>query len=186
MFEVDRGLAKSTLAGMPLDGAIGRFAAWWLSRIGEDGRPVTGTPLGEDLAASTLVLVGSQQSVFCRRSGDRINRALGMDLTGWDLIAVMPPEDRPERLSRMNTVMLGGLLFSYRSVVSADGTKYFLPELTVPCPDAPAGEGGVGIAFIDFAALHPEARVVVGRGALDVADDALVVDLRHEGVRSAA
>src|SRR5579871_875228 len=139
MFKIDRDLAVREIADLPLSQGSRRFTNWWLSQIAADGCPVSienAKRIPGDLAVSTLTgEVRPWATVLCRSSGEVINRALGINLTGRDMLAFVPPSQRKERLARNAKVAAGGILFTYRRLTAQDGTSLQVQELIVPCPD---------------------------------------------------
>jgi hypothetical protein len=194
LFQIDRVFAEKSLARLPLNDRTRRFADWWLSRIAADGRPLTlgsGTALPADLAASTMLFeVWPWSSVICRASGDDINRVIGFDVTGRDVLGLVPQSRKPERLSRFQKVVAGGLRISRRAVVTADGARYSLQEILAPHPDrsiAPVEpDAMMAIAFVDASDLPPDKHVLISRRAADIPTDSTFVDLRPEAVRLCA
>jgi hypothetical protein len=186
MFEVDRILAERTLAELPLTAATRRFADWWLSQIGEDGRPVpsaVATPLPDDLAAEVIVCeVRPWSTVLCRMAGEKITRAVGANLAGRDLLAFAVPAHRAIRLKRNVDALQGILLLGYRALTTTGGTELRMQELHVPHPDRvalPVERGaGMTMTYRDTGVLIENMQVLVSRGALDVLNEPLSIDLR--------
>ena len=186
MFEIDRDLAEQALDDLPLTDGSRRFAAWWLAQIGPDGLPVPGEraqSIPGDLAASTLTCeVWPWSTVYCRLSGDVIDKVLGVRLAGRDMLALAAPAHRATRLSRYVKVSDGGVLFAHRMLITGDGAKLRVQELLLPHPDrrvTPSEAAGIMcIGFFDTAPHDINQHVLVSRGALDILDEPLFIDLR--------
>jgi len=194
MFKIDRDLARHELDALPLSEGSRRFASWWLSQIAADGSPLQiekAKPVPGDLAASTLICeVRAWGTVLCRSSGDVINRALGLDLAGRDMLALVSPAQRAARFSRYGSVGAGGVLFAYRSVTAADGTKFRIQELLLPCPDrrvAMIDKGAaLTIGYLDSTQLASGTRLLISQGALNLADEPKFIDFRPSPLMAAS
>ena len=190
MVRIDRDLAERTLASLPLSSGPRTFADWWLSQIGIDGEPLPLEgiePLRAEIALYALTFeVRHWSTILCRSCGANFISALQIDLTGRDMLALVSPAHRQTRLTRFVRVAQGGLQFSYREVVTADGMKHQLQELLVPHPDSRVSPleptASMVVAYIDASAAFLGKHVLVSRGALEVSDEPQFVDLRPKSM----
>jgi hypothetical protein len=188
MFKVDPYLAGHEFAALPLTQGSKRFVSWWMSQIAADGSPLPkedARPIPGDLAPSTLVCeVRPWATVLCRSCGDLISRALGISLAGRDMLALVPPAQRAERLARFVRVSAGSVLVAYRTLSTPDGTKLRVQELMLPFPDrktAPLEQGAsLTVSYFDSTGLASDTRTLISQGALNVADEPVLLDLRAD------
>ena len=75
------------------------------------------------------------ERVFVRLSGSAVNAAVGMDLTGKDLLALTPEDKRGERLERNSNSARGNAGWCIRSGTHADGTAWRGEEIYLPFRD---------------------------------------------------
>ncbi len=116
-----------------------RIADYWLSLWEGNELPLRARfePLHvRDLLPGVMVMeVKPGERVRVRLSGSAINAAVGMDLTGKDLLELTPDQDRRTRLERNSQSALGNAGWSLRRGTSPDGATWSAEEVYLPFRD---------------------------------------------------
>ena len=106
-----------------------------------------------------------------------------------DMLALVSPAQRTERLNRYARVSAGGLLFAYRTVTASDGTNLRVQELMLPSPDrriAPLEKSAaLTLSYLDATGVQSGTRILISQGALNIADEPVLIDLRANAPMSA-
>ncbi|MGH6873191.1 MAG: PAS domain-containing protein [Rhizomicrobium sp.] len=89
-----------------------------------------------DLLPGVMIMeVKPGERVMARLSGSAVNAAVGMDLTGKDLLALTRDSDRRERLERNSQTGLGNAGWCIRRGARPDGSEWSAEEIHLPFRD---------------------------------------------------
>lgn len=152
----DRDLARSALDSFALSAANRDVADYWLSLWTD--RPPTRSQfeprhLKAHIPAIGIFEVMPDDRVICRLAGGYLESALGYNLTGRDLLAVTPKEEREDRVRFTRAIVEGAISFALRRFLKPDGSQTIADEIALPFADV-TGQGGRRYLF--HSAWRPE------------------------------
>ncbi len=131
-----------------------RFARYWLSLWQGDRLPMRANfkpkAIAGLLPSICIFEVVPGKSVFCRLAGSHIVEGAGRDITGLDWLALTPPEDRAERLSRFSAVADGAIGRGMRTARRLSGEYQLAEEIMLPFGDAGGGGARQILTFIGW------------------------------------
>lgn len=134
-----KALAVEGFAALDLAEENRRILDYWLSLWEGDALPARARfePLRvRDLLPGVMIMeVKPGERVRVRLSGSAVNAAVGMDLTGQDLLALTSPADREARLERNTSSANGNAGWSLRTGMTPDGTAWEAEEIYLPFRD---------------------------------------------------
>ena len=137
--------AADAIAALRYNGANLDVAVHWLSRW-RRGRPpqmraFTAEAIWQHKPAMMFCRVVKDKSLTCVRAGALLRVALGFDLTGRDLLSLLPESERAEELGRAWAITEGAIAVLSREFRSRDGHCGFAQGIALPFSGEDA-EGG--------------------------------------------
>ncbi len=132
--------------------AAREVAAYWLS-LWDDKPPTLAkfnlAALSQHISGIAIMAVKPGESVRCVWAGANYKLGLARDITGADMLAITPPEQRAARLQGNSALVLGTIQIGMRSVRSQNG-KLLTQELYLPFAERNAGGVRHNLVFSDW------------------------------------
>jgi len=121
--QFDKKAAVERLAAIPFSPANRRFLDYWLSCHTDDGRICASNLSADEVAAATHGAVSAEvkpgYSAVVTHVGPGLAALLSYDLTGADLIEMLPANLRPMRLERTAEIARGTIAHNIQRVITA-------------------------------------------------------------------
>jgi hypothetical protein len=179
-----KAFAVEGLAALALAPESRQVCGYWLSLWEGDALPLRARfePLRvrEFLPGIMVMEVKPGERVRVRLSGSAVNAAVGMDLTGQDLLALTRDGDRRERLKRNTNSANGQAGWSLRSGQRADGTAWRAEEIYLPFRDT-TEDGARLILYHTTMRPGPDGRPVIDlTSGLSLSEDFRFIPLGRE------
>ena len=136
--------AKFALAELRVAGSNREVADYWLSLWSNDAPPTREQfkpGLAKKYLSSMAVFeVMPDGPVICRLAGTFVKAALGFDLTGEDLLAVTPEQQRETRIKQTRQIVDGAISYAHRSF-RFQGHETIAAEIALPFAGVTDGGG---------------------------------------------
>lgn len=139
----NKSAARRMIAGLGLEEANRALAEHWLSLWPGDALPpraaLSPAKIKPFLPNMVMLEVVPQTRVTIRLAGTAVTKALGMELTGQDWVALAPKSYRAERLRILSTVARGAIGIGHRRIQMALAGDYTCEEILLPFAPEPSG-----------------------------------------------
>ncbi len=140
---VNKGAARRMLAGLGLEEANRALADHWLALWPGDALPpraaLSPAKIKPFLPNMVMLDVVPGARVTVRLAGTAVTKALGLELTGQDWLALAPRSYRAERLRILSKVARGAIGTGHRRIVMALAGDYTCEEILLPFAAEPSG-----------------------------------------------
>jgi len=139
----NKDAAARTIAELGLEEANRTLAAHWLSLWRGDALPpraaLSPAKIKPFLPNMVMLDVVPEARVTVRLAGTAVTKALGLELTGQDWVALAPKSYRAERLRILSNVARGAIGTGHRRIPMALAGDYICEEILLPFAPEPSG-----------------------------------------------
>lgn len=187
MTRFDKTLAADAVEAMGFSAANRKLARYWLSGWNGDEPPMRNAILPSKikdlLAGIAIIELRHDGTAYCRLAGSAICMGLGIDITGKDVLALMPPEFRAERRTRYERVVAGAISRNVKRILNRFNQTILVEDIQLPLSG-----GADGSQIIYHADWRPQtmdrSAPEILRG-LGTAEDETVSIVRQAPIRAA-
>ena len=142
--------AQAALDEFRPSGANREVADYWLSLWTTESPPVRERfdpkAVARHLSGIAIFEVTPEGPIICGLVGTSIQKAVGQELTGKDLLEVTPPDLRTARAAGARIVVDGAIAFGQRSLGRFNGEEVQAAEILLPFA-GPSARGGRKFLF---------------------------------------
>lgn len=146
MIHFDKTLAVEAVEAMSLSAANRRLAHYWLSLWKSDEPPLRGdilpSKIKDLLAGIAIIDLRADGTACCRLAGSSICMAIGMDITGKDILALTPEQFRAERRARYEAVTAGAISRNVKRLMTRFNQPVLVEDIQLPLSGATDGSVG--------------------------------------------
>jgi hypothetical protein len=138
--------AAQKMARLGVEGLNREVADYWLALWSGDTPPLLSSfdpfRIATHLRSVAMVEVRLRQSAICRAAGGNLRSSVGYDLTGKDVVALVPQHQRREMMRVVEDIVLGSIVVADRPFLRADGRVDLIQEIALPFAD-PSVDGSL-------------------------------------------
>ncbi|MGN6514230.1 MAG: PAS domain-containing protein [Rhizomicrobium sp.] len=146
MAHFDQASAANAVEAMGFGAANRRLARYWLSAWNGDVPPTRGdilpSKIKDLLSGIAIVELRKDGVAYCRLAGSAICMAIGIDITGRDILTLTPPEFRAERRARYDRVTSGAISRCVKRLRTRFNETILVEDIQLPLSGV--SEGGIG------------------------------------------
>ena len=138
--------AAQKMARLGVEGLNREVAEYWLALWHGDTPPLLSSfdpfRIATHLPSVAMVEVRLRHSAICRAAGGNLRHSVGYDLTGKDVVTLVPHHQRREMMRVVEDIVLGSVVVADRPFLRGDGRVDVIQEIALPFAD-PAEDGAL-------------------------------------------